>query len=125
MVRLTGAGTGMGLYPSRHSLSISIFSVSVFLLDQSGNLHATKMTAMRNTFKKMIEGRDYVFYRTTPEEGVTYFVMYSFDDQRYSVRIPMDKNGTWYIESGLITEFQDDEVELIYAILDNEQKKYS
>lgn len=81
------------------------------------------MTAMRNTFRKMIEDRDYVFYRTTPEEGVIYFVMYSFDNQRYSVKIPKDHNGAWYIESGLIGEFQSDQVELIYAILDNEQKK--
>ena len=78
---------------------------------------------MRNTFKKMIEDRNYVFYRTTPEEGVIYFVMYSFDDQRYSVKIPKDQNDAWYIESGLIGEFQGDQVELISAILDNEQKK--
>lgn len=76
---------------------------------------------MLNTFKSKIGETEYSFYRTTNlKDEIVYFIMYTSEGQRNSIKVTKDGGECCFIPSEIQRERRKDMDDLIYLVKRNE-----
>jgi hypothetical protein len=76
---------------------------------------------MISVFKKIINGKEYSFHRTTANDLLIYFVIYTnANGERTSFKVEKNNNGTWQLAPDAPESFKSAAFPFIGMILQNE-----